>query len=262
MNDIEFKALTYRRINRIDDMASRLKGLYARNMSLTNKDLLMWQWCGMEAELVLEYLQMNRSEQQMMIDCCKIEIYYISHFIGNEKIGTICFEVWNAFEKIHYLAMMEIWHISKDDIDKSKYYISKDGECKNKDGDIIPIPQNNTNDFVKVNNSTDATTNSLPCELDTPDAKAIFDEARDMGLLDCDYKWLKTKQLLACFAQKMSDKLMLGKGVNSDGTNRISWQPFECLFNKKNLRLSYNDIQKTGQLPREHELIDKLFEKL
>jgi hypothetical protein len=115
---------------------------------------------------------------------------------------------------------------------------------------------NTTSSQCRAGNITEA---NLPSELDTPEAKAIFDEARDIGLLDCDYKWLKTKQLLACFAQKMSDKLMLGKGVNSDGTSRISWQPFERLFNEKNLRLSYNDIQKTGQLPREHELIDKLF---
>jgi hypothetical protein len=120
----------------------------------------------------------------------------------------------------------------------------------NSNGVTVPAQPDRAGNITEAN---------LPSELDTPEAKAIFDEARDIGLLDCDYKWLKTKQLLACFAQKMSDKLMLGKGVNSDGTSRISWQPFERLFNEKNLRLSYNDIQKTGQLPREHELIDKLF---
>lgn len=102
---------------------------------------------------------------------------------------------------------------------------------------------------------------TLPDELATPEALKIFEQARELGLIDRDYKWLKGLQLLACFAREMSLKLRLGKGNNSDGTPRISWQPFERLFNISNgkLRANYNDVQKTGQHPSDHTLIDRIF---
>lgn len=102
---------------------------------------------------------------------------------------------------------------------------------------------------------------TLPDILATPEALKIFEQARELGLIDRDYKWLKGLQLLACFAREMSLKLGLGKGNNSDGTPRISWQPFERLFNISNgkLRANYNDVQKTGQNPGDHTLIDGIF---
>lgn len=102
---------------------------------------------------------------------------------------------------------------------------------------------------------------TLPDKLTTPEAFKIFERARELGLIDGDYKWRKGLQLLACFAREMSLKLGLGKGNNSDNTPRISWQPFERLFNipKGRLRANYNDIQKTGQQPTGWELIDQLF---
>ena len=76
-----------------------------------------------------------------------------------------------------------------------------------------------------------------------------------------DYKWLKGLQLLACFAREMSLKFKLGKGINSAGTQRVSWKPFELLFNieEGKLRANFSDIQKTGQQPTDHTLIDKIF---
>lgn len=97
---------------------------------------------------------------------------------------------------------------------------------------------------------------SIPRELSTPEAKKYFEKAIELGLMDANYNWKKGKQMLACFAREMSIKLKLGKG------ERISWRPFEILFGieKGNLRLNYNDIQKTGQDPSESKLIDKVFE--
>lgn len=102
---------------------------------------------------------------------------------------------------------------------------------------------------------------TLPDELATTEGFKIFEQARDLGLIDRGYKWLKGLQLLACFAREMSLKLSLGKGCNSDGTQRISWKPFERLFNIPNgkLRANYNDVQKTGQQPADHSLIDRIF---
>lgn len=102
---------------------------------------------------------------------------------------------------------------------------------------------------------------TLPDELATPEALKIFEQARELGLIDKDYKWLKGLQLAACFARDMSLKLGLGKGESSGRIPRISWQPFERLFNipKGKLRANYNDVLKTGQDPSDHALIDRIF---
>lgn len=102
----------------------------------------------------------------------------------------------------------------------------------------------------------------LPKELQSDDAKKFFAKAIDLGLMSESYEWKKGLQLLACFAREMSLHLNMGKGYNADGTKRISWKPFEILFDiKRNkLRSNYNDIQKTGQNPSDIDLIDKVFE--
>ncbi len=101
----------------------------------------------------------------------------------------------------------------------------------------------------------------LPQELDTPESKDYFKKAVALGLMDENYKWRYGLQMLSCFARDMSLRLHLGKGVNADNTERISWKPFETLFKLKpgTLRSNYNDIQKTGQNPKGAHLIDRLF---
>lgn len=124
---------------------------------------------------------------------------------------------------------------------------------------IFERDKSDTPDLNEPTDRPEAVT--LPDKLATPEALKIFEQARELGLIDRDYKWLKGLQLLACFAREMSLKLGLGKGNNSDGTPRISWQPFERLFNISNgkLRANYNDVQKTGQDPSDHTLIDRIF---
>lgn len=96
----------------------------------------------------------------------------------------------------------------------------------------------------------------LPSELDTDEAHKYFDKAKELGLIDDDYKWLKGQQLLSCFCHDMSRKLGLGKG------DRISWEPFELLFGikKGKMRSNYNDIQKIGQEPSDIGLVESVFE--
>ena len=97
----------------------------------------------------------------------------------------------------------------------------------------------------------------IPPELATTEAKAYFDRAIELGLMDGNYRWHKGLQRLACFAREMSIRLNLGKGMK-----QVSWKPFETLFSipTGKLRLNYNDIQKTGQQPSDSDLIDKVFE--
>ena len=102
----------------------------------------------------------------------------------------------------------------------------------------------------------------LPQELDTAEARRYFARAVEAGLMSEQFKWLKSQVLLACFAHNMSLKLELNKAVNSDGSSRISWRPFEVLFGLKKytLRGSFNEIQKTGQEPRGIETVNTIFQ--
>lgn len=100
---------------------------------------------------------------------------------------------------------------------------------------------------------------TLPSELDTERAKALLQSAIQNKLCDNNYKWLKTKSLLAYFADKASEYLNLDKG-EYDGKAKTSWKPFETLFNIKGLSGAKNDYQKTGTLPDGYKKVDELFE--
>lgn len=100
---------------------------------------------------------------------------------------------------------------------------------------------------------------TLPIELDTEKAKALLQNAIQKGLCDSNYKWLKTKALLAYFADKASEYLNLGKG-EYNGVKKASWIPFETLFGINNLANTKNGWKKTGTLPGGYEDVDKLFE--
>ena len=101
----------------------------------------------------------------------------------------------------------------------------------------------------------------IPEELNTPRAREYLAKAIEKGLCDSNYKWLKGKQLLSCFAREMSLELKLGTGQKSDGTDRLSWKPFEVLFGIKARKLSggLNDLKKTGQDPSDINLVDSIF---
>lgn len=101
----------------------------------------------------------------------------------------------------------------------------------------------------------------LPKELDNKRFKSILEKAIEARLVektDEGYKWNGQKNELALFAASVSKNLSLSKRENSNGTKQISWQPFEILFGVSNLRGAYNDIQKTGTLPKTEKEIEKI----
>lgn len=98
-----------------------------------------------------------------------------------------------------------------------------------------------------------------PSEFDDEQAKEILKKAINAGLCDNDYNWLKTKSLLAYFADRVSEYLKLGKG-EYDGKAKTSWKPFEILFGISGLSGAKRDFQKTGTLPDGHKDVDNLFE--
>lgn len=101
----------------------------------------------------------------------------------------------------------------------------------------------------------------LPSEIDTEQARKYFARAVAAGLMSEQFEWLASQSLLACFCREMSVNLDLGKGYSSEGQRRLSWKPFEALFNvkAKNLTTSLNDIKKTGQDPIGIEKVEAIF---
>lgn len=107
---------------------------------------------------------------------------------------------------------------------------------------------------------------SIPEELDTPEARKIFDKAIDAGLikrsdkLNAVYMWQDEKQLLAYFAEKMSLRFNLGKIRNGEQT--INWIIFQSIFNVSNLKgAKYDDMKDKFKFsPPGYEIVDKLFE--
>jgi len=101
----------------------------------------------------------------------------------------------------------------------------------------------------------------LPKELATPEAEGYFKKAIELGLMDNDHKWLKKRSLLAYFALIWNEKHPLSKAKNRDMTTRNSFKPFEVYFgvDKGKLRLDVNDFQNSGYLPKEHELVELVF---
>lgn len=107
---------------------------------------------------------------------------------------------------------------------------------------------------------------SIPVELDTPEARKIFEKAIDAGLikrsdkLNAVYMWQDEKQLLAYFAEKMSLRFNLGKIRNGEQT--INWIIFQSIFNVSNIKgAKYDDMKDKFKFsPPGYEIVDKLFE--
>lgn len=73
----------------------------------------------------------------------------------------------------------------------------------------------------------------LPKELNTDEALAIFKKGVEADLIEITpngLKWKKTKQLLAYFAEKMSNKFHLSRKLDKDGNETIDWRTFETIF--------------------------------
>ncbi len=99
----------------------------------------------------------------------------------------------------------------------------------------------------------------LPEILNTDKGRELLQRTINGGFCDEAFKWLKSKSLLAYYADKANDYLEIRKG-EYDGREKTSWKPFETLFNVKGLAGARNDYQKTGTLPDGSTDIDRLFD--
>ncbi len=100
----------------------------------------------------------------------------------------------------------------------------------------------------------------IPDVWKTEKGNALLQGLIDGGFCTKDFKWLKTKALLAYLGEQASDYLGIGKG-EYDGRTKTNWKPFAILFNidAKKLAGARNDYKKTGTLPCGSKEIDNLF---
>ena len=104
----------------------------------------------------------------------------------------------------------------------------------------------------------------LPNKLKADEAVEVFQNAIDAQLITNSpegLKWNDTKQLLAYFATKVSDKFNLTTKLDKDGNKTTSWRPFEILFNKQGLNGAKQNWmrQNTKFVPTGFEKVDALF---
>lgn len=213
---------------------------------------------GEYAEKILSYLR-TACDKDMMLECCKVDrevLHRLMVLIKDNRVLASLLKCVECLFKIHNMALEKIWGINAEDIENCKYCIDIFGKCYLMNDDekvirLIPRP-----DAIQQSNNKSL---DFPVELRTDKAEVIFKKAIDGGLMDNTYKWIKSKALLAYFADKTSEYLGLFKG-EYDGKLKVSWKPFEVLFGIKGLSGAKRDYQKTGTLPVEYENVDKLFE--
>lgn len=102
----------------------------------------------------------------------------------------------------------------------------------------------------------------LPDRLKGDEAVGIFKKAIEAGLINQDgFKWTNTKQLLAYFAMKLSDKFSLSNMLNRDGKKTTAWKPFEKLFGETGLSSAKSNWMRvnTEFEPTGFEKVDALF---
>lgn len=104
----------------------------------------------------------------------------------------------------------------------------------------------------------------LPNKLKADEAVEVFQKAIDAQLITNSpegLKWNDTKQLLAYFATKVSDKFNLTTKLDKDGNKTTDWKTFETLFKQKGLKGAKQNWMrlKTKFEPTGFEKVDALF---
>lgn len=104
----------------------------------------------------------------------------------------------------------------------------------------------------------------LPKKLKADEAVEVFQNAIDAQLITNSpegLKWNDTKQLLAYFATKVSDKFNLTTNLDKDGNKTTDWKTFETLFKQKGLKGAKQNWMRlnTRFEPTRFEKVDALF---
>lgn len=90
---------------------------------------------------------------------------------------------------------------------------------------------------------------SIPVELDTPEARELFDKTIQAGFMNTDYSFNGTRYQMAYFAEKASEHLKL----------KSKWKPFTQLWNYEYFAQSRRESkERFGYVDKQDE-IDKIF---
>lgn len=252
----------YIEIGRIEDLVSTLKFATDRHKEICI-DLMELDKCVEGAEKLYAYVRASNDEK-VMIDCCKIDRDILGRCISGDMIGRCAYKILGKLDSIYELSLETIYGVSRDDINKNKYFISsKDGLCRNTETNEVYSRKNNIETTGTLNKTKENEHDDLPDQLRTDEAKVLLDKVVKNGFCDDKYDWKYTKSLLAYFAQKASDTLKLSNKTMSTGQRCVSWQPFENLFTingkkVRNLSQASQDIVNKGK-PNGYKDIDSLF---
>ena len=86
-----------------------------------------------------------------------------------------------------------------------------------------------------------------PAELQTEEARRLWDAARDAGWVDDDCQPLLSRALSALLADRMATLLNI----------QNKWKVFETFWNRKNMRSDYNDALNQKQFDEFYEKLKK-----
>ena len=86
-----------------------------------------------------------------------------------------------------------------------------------------------------------------PAELQTEEARRLWDAARDAGWVDDDCQPLLSRSLSALLADRMATLLNI----------QNKWTVFETFWNRKNMRSDYNDALNQKQFDEFYEKLKK-----
>ena len=101
----------------------------------------------------------------------------------------------------------------------------------------------------KENHEEDAVTRekTTPAELQTEEARRLWDAARDAGWVDDNCQPLLSRPLSALLADRMATLLNI----------QNKWKVFETFWNRKNMRSDYNDALNQKQFDEFYEKLKK-----
>lgn len=88
---------------------------------------------------------------------------------------------------------------------------------------------------------------TTPAELQTEEARRLWDAARDAGWVDDDCQPLLSRALSAVLADRMATLLNI----------QNKWKVFETFWNRKNMRSDYNDALNQKQFDEFYEKLKK-----
>lgn len=194
--------------------------------ALINDDEAMC--CGDYAERLYAYIR-TTNDERIIIDCCKIQRHLFYRYRnGNDKVSEMMGKTGRFLYKIHDYTLQTLWGISREDVEKCKYYInSYEGLCRDSEtGQLIPRP--NKEEIIAV----EPQKTGLPLCFDTPEFAKMIAALIDEGLCkNCNgkYKWLKSASLYGYFVLKTSNAL----GIRPSN-ERLPWKKYAIVFDEAN----------------------------